>query len=217
MKSKSLIIKSDRTKIHKINGKNCEAKGDFSLTELPATIPRGRRSPGVLELSWLHDRLSKLNKISKINNVLEYSCGITTWVTHNAIDPNNYICIENTKFRKIIDPVIEIYPSISITSDWLAIPELNYDLVFIDGSSCISKKLKRKYGCRMSVCRHAALLHSENLMSIGSLVVFHDWNHPAKNGGWRKVRTHLEGSEDYELVEAFSWSSKGFGIFRKIR
>jgi hypothetical protein len=200
-----------------LNKSNCEELGGFSLVPLPKAIKRSRRSPTPLELSWLHNELIQLNAQSRIDRVLEYSGGITTWITYDAIKPSKYVCVEAAKFIGIFKPVVDIYPGVDVVHDWLDVPNDVYDLVFIDGSSCMPDILKKKYKVRSLVRRKQALLYSEQYMKVGTLVVFHDWGHPKSKGPWRAVRTYLMNSENYEFVKAFQNNPKGFGIFRKIK
>jgi hypothetical protein len=200
-----------------ITRENREEVGGFDLIPLPKTIKMCRRSPTSFELSWLHNELTQLNAQSKIDRVLEYSGGITTWVTYDSIKPSKYVCVEDKRFVGIFKPVTDIYPGVDMVHNWLDIPDDVYDLVFVDGSSCMPAELKSKYKVRGQVHRKQALLYAEQFMRVGSLVVFHDWGHPIRKGGWRAVRNYLQSSEDYEFVKAFQNKKKGFGIFRKIK
>ena len=200
-----------------ITKENCESVGGFKRFPFPTEIKMSRRSPMHMELCWLHNELVQLDAQSKIDRVLEYSGGITTWITYDALKPSKYVCVEDKRFVGIFKPVTDIYPGIDVVHNWLDVPEDTYNLVFVDGSSCMPAELKERYKVKSNVHRKEALLYAEQFMRVGSLVVFHDWGHPARNGGWRAVRNYLTNSEDYEFVKAFQNSKKGFGIFRKIK
>jgi hypothetical protein len=203
----------DRTPINK---GNCESVGGFKMLDLPPTIPRSRRSPVPIELSWLFNELSELSELSGIENVLEFSGGITTWTAYGALRPKNYVCVEEKRFSGIFDPVLEFYPDVNVVHNWFDIPKLSYDLVFIDGSSCMPKKLIKEYKVREKVRRREALMYSEQYMRKGSYVVFHDWGHQEKNRGWKKLKRYCIDCGKYEMVKVFKCNKKGFGIYRKI-
>jgi hypothetical protein len=218
MQMKVGIINSDGEKIP-INGSNYQTVGGFDILDFPSTIPRSRRSPVRLELSWLHNELRQINAQTRIKRILEFSGGITTWTAYDAIKPDKYVCVEAKKFSRIFDPVREIYPKVRLVHNWFDIPKFKYpyDLVFIDGSSCMPKKLKNKYKVRDLVRRREALMYSEQYMGKGSIVVFHDWGHPQRNRGWRFLRDYVMESDKYEMMKVFKCNEKGFGIFRKLK
>jgi hypothetical protein len=197
-----------------INATNCEEVGGFKLLDLPPEIPRSRRSPLRIELSWLHNELSKMGPMKR---VLEFSGGITTWMAYDAIKPRKYVCVEAKRFKGIFNPVLEYYPNIEVVHSWPDIPNKIYDLVFIDGSSCMTKELIKKYKPTDAVRRREALMYSEQFMRVGSHVVFHDWGHRSRRRGWRLLRRYCEESENFEFVKAFKCHRKGFGIFKKVK
>jgi hypothetical protein len=206
-----------------ISRHNCKSDGGFSMLDLPESIPRTQRSPLTLELSWLHNKLSELNAERKISNVLEFSGGISTWTTYDAVKPSRYVCVEEKEYEDIFDPVLKIYGKINVVHSWFDIPsEFKYDLVFIDGSSCMPDSLKKSYGVKDGVCRKEALMYSERFMEVGSLLVFHDWGNVNNRGGnwsngWGRLKEYALSSDEYEFVEAFRMRKKGFGIFRKVK
>jgi hypothetical protein len=198
------VIRKDGVKVP-VDKKDINGSVGFELIDLPPTIPRSRRSPLRLELSWLHNRLKEYD----IKKVLEFSGGITTWTAYDATKPERFVTVEDKRFERIFNPVLDIYPDVEVVNFWKDIPQDTYDLVFVDGSS-------GKPSGFPDVARKEALEYSEQYHTEGTIVVFHDWGHPNRNGGWRAIKRYLNSSPKYEFIEAFKMGRKGFGMFRRV-
>ena len=166
--------------------------------ELPKTFKTNRLSPRVGELQWMYAQLENL----EIKTVLEFGCGITTWTINEATKPERYIAIE--EYQPCIDQVNQHLPQIEIIDRWTKIPDIKYDLVFVDSSA--------GHGGRAGLYRGQATKASEDYISKGSLIMIHD----SKKRSGLGPRRYLSSNENYELVANCN-SKNGVQIYRRIK
>ena len=152
-------------------------------------------APSVAELEWLHNYLSEMN--DSINSVLEFGCGITTWVINDALEASKYMAIE--EFEQCIKDVNTHVPSVKISNNWDSFKGETFDLVFVDSSA----------GCGMKgLNRDKALIASLPCLSEESIVIIHDWR---KRSG-KAPRKYLEDA-GWDLIAKCEIKS-GLGVYR---
>jgi len=174
------------------------------MIELPKTFPPSRRAPPLEELDWLHHWLSKNNK--GLDTVLEFGCGITSWVISDALKPKLYVAMEG--FQPCINMTEKHVPKIQIVkTNWDDIPRIGYNVLFVDASTNPPKHLK-PMGKR--IFRDDAIKYSENFIAKDAIVILHDWNYKE---GWRLPRKYVE-DKGYVLIDSLS-SRYGMGIYKR--
>ena len=166
------------------------------MLTIPSTFKPSKRAPSLKELDALYNFLEPQN--GEIKDVLEFSCGITSYVIYNACDKfYNYTAIES--FQPCIDMVKQHCPDISVISKWTDIPDNKFDLVFVDGSSGYPldlKPLSPTPKCPIPF-RNDAIKYVEPKLSKNAIVIIHDYNH--HDAGYRLPRKYLEDN-NYELI-----------------
>lgn len=165
-----------------------------------------KRAPRRDELEALWNFLNPYD--GKIDNVLEFGSGITSWVLNNTLHPKNHISIES--FPISVANVKKNVPVVKVVSTWDQIPNYKYDLLFIDSSTGAPKDLKCLYP-KWGLFRHDAIHYVRNFLKGDAIIVIHDWNHKAK---WQVSRQYLE-ENGCKLI--WSYTSKyGFGAYRNV-
>jgi len=172
---------------------------------IPESFVLSRRCPSLKELEELYLFLNG----KKFNNVLEFGCGVTSWVLYSALKYEKYISVE--QFQPCIDTVKKHVPNIEIIGYWEQIPKMKYDLLFVDASTGAPAGLKPRSSTNKVAFRDDAIDYVKDLLHKDSLVIIHDWNHKQYN--WRVHRRYLEDN-GYECV----WNCPvgyGFGAYIK--
>ena len=163
---------------------------------IPTDFEKSKLAPRNDELIWMHRQLR--NK--SINSVLEFGCGITTWIIHKATSPNLYVAIE--EYAPCIREVRKHLKDVVIISAWSDIPEGSFDLVFVDSSAgCGKKGLHR--------VESAQRAHSQ--LKKGGYMMIHD----SHRRSGRAVSRYLKNSEHYKLLASFGGRT-GVEIFQKV-
>jgi hypothetical protein len=164
--------------------------------KLPDGLKRAKLSPFDKELAWLHDYLKNLD-IPRPIKVLEFGCGITSWVIEDALKPDKHVAVE--EYQEAMDTVNKYCSNVEIIENW-DFPDEDYGLVFVDSSA----------GSGMAgLNRDKAMIAAESFMREGAIVIMHDWHHGSGSG----PRKYAE-SAGYELITSFS-NRRGFGVYRK--
>ena len=163
------------------------------------------RSPSKREIIWLYEWLVENKDKYKIKNILEFSCGITTWALCEALDPNLYVAVDD--YKHLVKFVETNLPKVHLVSKWEDIPSNKYDIVLIDGSTGFPSEVKVD---GRGVYRVEACEYSVDMMADNALIIMHDWRN--KRGGWRRLRKHLD--ENYKFVDGCK-IGYGFGIYQK--
>lgn len=165
-----------------------------------------KRAPRRDELDALWNFLIKYD--GKIDGVLEFGSGITSWVLNNTLHPKKHVCIES--FPISVDNVKKYVPSVEVVGTWDQIPTYSYDLLFIDSSTGAPKDLQCLYP-EWGLFRHDAIHYARKFLKKDAIVVMHDWNHKPK---WQVSRKYLE-ENGYKLI--WSYTSKyGFGAYQNV-
>ena len=175
---------------------------------IPPSFVPSRRSPSVQELEALWDWLDK-NYRDKIKTILEFGCGVTSWVLHNSLNYTKYIAVE--QFQPCIDTVKSHVPNIEIIGYWDKIPKDSYDLLFVDASTGWPAGLKPLAITNRRPFRDDAIHYVKDMLHKDTIVIIHDWQHKQYN--WRVHRRYLEDN-GYKCI----WSCAvgyGFGAYIK--
>lgn len=172
---------------------------------IPKTFKRSKRAPSKEELEWLYNWLHENKEKYNLNKVLEFGCGITSWILNNAIKPEIHVAMEI--YKPCIKTTLEHVPDIKIIQTiWDDIPKISYDVIFIDGSSGCPPKIAAK---GKGIYRKEALKYSKEIMAKNALIIIHDWRH--KKIGWLRLRNYLD--ENYEFIDGCK-IGYGFGIYK---
>lgn len=173
---------------------------------IPATFTPSKRAPSLQELDWLHNWLSGNKDKYNLEKVLEYGCGITSWVLFDALNPKIQVAME--AFQPCIDITVKHVPNIQmIKTNWNDIPKIKYDVLFVDASTNPPPDLKPMH---KTIFRNDAIKYSESFISEKAIVILHDWNYKE---GWRLPRKYVEDN-GYTLIASLS-TKFGFGIYQK--
>jgi len=157
-------------------------------------------------LEWLYDWLCE-NKghYNESKKVLEFGCGVTSWVLNNALKPEIHVAME--AHEPCIKDTIEHVPDIQIIkTTWDDIPKIPYDIIFVDASTNPPKGLKT---FRKRAWRDDAVKYVEDFQADDALIILHDWSY---RGAWLRPRKYLEAKE-YPLIAHFS-ARYGLGIYQ---
>jgi len=175
--------------------------------EFPSDYIFSHRSPSKKEVRWLYEWLIENKSEYELKNLLEFSCGITSWVLCEALDPDRYIAVD--KYKRLALFVKNNLPKVQLVEEWKVIDILpnKYDLILIDGSTCVPADIRIK---GRGVYREEALKYSEKMLTDNALVIMHDWNN--KRGGWRRLRNYLDGN--YKFLAGCKIGF-GFGIYQR--
>jgi len=174
------------------------------MIELPKTFPPSKRAPMLNELDWLHNWLSK-NK--QLDTVLEFGCGITSWIISDALKPKLHIAMEG--FQPCIDMTLKHVPNIQmVKTTWDDIPKIPYRMMFVDASTNAPASLKPMNGSYPF--RDDAIKYSEPFIAKDCVVIIHDWNYKP---GWRVPRKYLE-DHGYKLIDSLA-TKFGMGVYRR--
>lgn len=178
------------------------------MLEIPETFKASSRSPQPNELRWLYDwLLENKDKYNDGKKILEFGCGITSWVLNEAIKPERHVAVE--LYAPCIKMTKKHLPSIEmIKTTWDDIPKIEYDVVFVDSSTAPPKGLK-PMAARI-VYRDDAIKYAEAFQSKKALVIMHDWNY---KGPWRLHRKYVEAN-GYNLLGSLA-TRYGLGIYQK--
>ena len=173
--------------------------------KIPKDFKISARAPKRGELQWLYQWLKENGYDKKVKNVLEFGCGVTTWTIDSAVNPERYVAVE--QFRPCIEMVQGFVPKVEVVeTDWYDIPDVSYDLVFVDGSCGCPEDLKEG---RAKIRRYEATRYAERFTHGESIIILHDWHH---HKPYRRARKYLEESE-YELL-GHKRGKYGIGVYR---
>jgi hypothetical protein len=175
---------------------------------IPPSFTLSRRCPSIQELQALWTWLDT-NYKDKIKSVLEFGCGVTSWVLHNTIKHEKYVIVE--QFQPCIETVKKHVSNIEIVDFWDKIPANKYDLLFVDASTGAPAGLKPRASTNRVPFRDDAIDYVKDMLHQNSIVIIHDWQHRHYN--WRVHRRYLEDN-GYKCI----WSCPigyGFGAYIK--
>lgn len=176
------------------------------MIELPKTFTPSKRAPSLQELDWLHNWLNNNKKNYDLDKILEYGCGITSWILSDAIMPSIHVAME--AFQPCIDITIKHVPKLQvIKTTWDDIPKIQYGVLFVDASTNPPKDLKP---IGKFPFRDDAIKYSEAFVAKNAIVILHDWNYKI---GWRKPREYVE-AHGYSLIDSIS-TRYGMGIYQR--
>jgi predicted O-methyltransferase YrrM len=176
---------------------NAEAKEEIKKVELKYPFEPSELAPSQKEMAWLYEFLGGLN--DQINSVLEFGCGVTTYVINEAVEPEYYMAVE--EFEKCINDVNTHVPNVKTTQSWKDFEGRKFDLVFVDSSAGCGKK--------KGLFRDKAVMAAEPCMTDETIVILHDW----KRRSGKAPRAYLE-SNGWELVASFDGRT-GLGAYRR--
>ena len=176
--------------------------------EYPLTFEPSRRAPSKKEMDWLHNWI-KSKSFPQNSKILEFGCGITTWVISDAIgEYEKYLCVEN--FEPCINKVKQHVKKVDfISTSWADIPKEPYNLVFVDASSCPPKNLKSIIP-GATLFRDDAINYVINFTSDDCVFIIHDWCYKLSWLRPQKYFTEL----NYKLIDCLK-TRHGIGIYQK--
>jgi hypothetical protein len=167
----------------------------------PKTFPFSKLAPTKDELAWISTYLTSCNL--KNCKVLEFGCGITSWIINESLNPNTYIAIEH--YQQCIIDTLKHVPKIKIiTTTWHQIPQDVYDFIFIDSSAGYPPG-----GDGLFRDKAVEFIESQDMVNNKSLIMIHDWHHRSGN----KARKYLE-ENNYKLIASFK-NRTGVGVYSK--
>ncbi len=167
----------------------------------PKSFPFSKLAPTAKELEWMNDWLSK--NIKPNSKVLEFGCGITSWVIDQSIHPSVYVAIEH--FQKCIIDTLAHVPKIKmITTTWHEIPQDVYDFVFIDSSAGYPPGGNGLYRDKT-----IEFIESQKMIHDKSIIMIHDWHH--RSGAASRKLLERTG---YKLLASFN-NRTGVGVYSK--
>jgi hypothetical protein len=170
---------------------------------IPKGFKKSALAPPQAEIEWMAACFTNLRGIYKPKKVLEFGCGVTTYLLWNYINPRTMISIED--YQPNIDEVRKWikYPEFGVFKHWDSIYSEYWDLVFIDSSA----------GCGKATGHH----RDESLMACmphlakHAIVILHDWLHAEG----KKPRRILDANpETWELIDGYH-CGRGIGIYRR--
>lgn len=165
----------------------------------PLPWKASRRAVPQQDLEFIHNWI--LGR--QFNNVLELGCGSSTWAISTALDDVNYVAVED--FKPNVELVNAHIPSVTVLAClWKDIPNLGYDLVFVDSSSGHGTGHDKK------VRRLDATKAVEQFMAPKAIVIMHDWCEPKL--GYKIVREYLDAN--YDFIEGLE-TKTGVGIYQR--
>ena len=177
---------------------------------LPKTFKPSSRSPAKIELRWLHEWLCEnKGKYNESKKVLEFGCGVTSWVLNDSLKPEVHVVME--AFEPCIQSTLHHIPSIQVVrTTWGDIPKINYDIIFVDASTHPPKGLKPMIlRAKHRVFRDDVVKYVEDFQADNALIILHDWNYKE---GYKAPRRYVE-SKGYPLVASLK-THYGFGIYQ---
>jgi len=180
---------------------------------IPNTFSISNRAPPLTELEGLYNVLQDKNITKNIKSILEFGCGITSYLLYSCIKPETYVSFE--MFKPCIETVKKNVPNIKFTeTDWNDLPKQKFDLIMVDSSTGFPSNKKYLIAKeKTNPYRDDAInfVLENNMSTDNSLFILHDWCHPREP--WRLHRKFLE-DKNYKLI--FSVPGKfGFGGYRK--
>ena len=184
---------------------------------IPSIFKISKLAPTMQELEWLHHWLKENirwtgyggGQVAQEWMILEFGCGITTYVIANAICLwYSYHIIET--YQPNIDSISEYITEnendycdsneILIYNNWDHIKDELWDIIFVD-SSC---------GCGLKgYHREKTIQAAEPFMADDCIVAIHDW----RRRGGQKPRAYLE-SNGYKLIACYD-KQNGIGVYQK--
>lgn len=167
----------------------------------PKTFPFSKLAPSVAELEWINSWLQV--NIPKGKKVLEFGCGITSWVINESIQPSKYVAMEH--YNQCIIDTLKHVPNINIIkTTWHQIPQDVYDFIFIDSSAGYPPGGD-------GIFRNKAIefIESQQMVHNKTIIMIHDWHH--RSG--KSSRKYLENN-NYKLIGSFS-DRTGVGAYQK--
>ena len=172
-----------------------------------------KRSPPLKELEGLYQIL-KQEEFKNVNSVLEFGCGITSYLLNITLKPKNFIAFE--QFKPCIDSTKKYVKNINVLeTDWNDIPKQVYDVIFVDSTTGFPKGRKRlEAKDKHQPFRDDSIDYSleQGFANDKTLFILHDWSH--RSEPFRLHRKYLE-DRNYKLV--FSIPGRfGFGGYTKI-
>lgn len=174
----------------------------MSKLEIPSSFVRSKRSPTLPELEALYDFLEPYNEKIDAPNILEFGCGITSYVISEALYKfYAYVAVET--FQPCIDMVKQHCIGIEVVNNWNAIPEEQYDIMFVDGSAGYPENLKPIApipACKIPF-RNDAIDYTKHMMKPNGIIILHDHNHTYN---YQMPRRYLENFQ-WKLI----WEYKG--------
>lgn len=177
------------------------------MIQLPTTFKPSKRAPSIDELDWLYQWLKQDSEKTNISTVLEFGCGITSWIIQEATHPKTHIAME--AYQPCIDITKSHCPNIEfVTTTWSDIPKIEYQLIFVDASTNPPKDLKPLNG---KYCfRNDAIKYIGDCLSEDGIIIIHDWCY---GRGWEVTREYLEAN-NYSLIDSYT-SKHGIGVYTK--
>jgi len=176
--------------------------------EYPLKFKVSKRAPSKSEMEWLNNWLDSQSWGEDLK-VLEFGCGITTWVINNSLKPSKYYCVED--FKPCINQVKDHVKNVQfISTTWDDIPKEKYDLVFVDASSCAPKGLVSIIGEGEIVFRDDAIHYVMDFVSDDCFFIVHDWCY---RSGWLRSKRYFE-ARNYKLIDSFK-KEHGWGVYQK--
>ena len=177
------------------------------MLSIPSTFKRTKRCPNKEELRFLHNIVKKL--IPEDSNILEFGCGITTLAITQALKGEyRYIAVE--QFKVCIKPVKQHIETVEfITTDWNDIPEIEYDLIFVDSSTGAPPKLAP---VDKKIFRKDSIKFSEPMLKENGYMITHDWNYHRPQ--WKNAARYPE-KLGMTLVDSLE-SYFGLGVYQKV-
>jgi hypothetical protein len=167
----------------------------------PKTFPFSKLAPTEKELIWISTYLTSCN--FKNCKVLEFGCGITSWVINESLKPKIYVAMEH--YQQCIIDTLKNVPKINIiTTTWHQIPQDVYDFVFIDSSAGYPPG-----GDGLFRDKAIEFVESQKMINDNSFIMIHDWH--ARSG--KSSRNYLE-KNNYKLRASFN-DRTGVGIYSK--
>ena len=179
------------------------------MIEYPSGFGVSSRAPSKPEMIWLDEWL-KQRSWKPETKILEFGCGITTWVISNAIpERTDYYCVEG--FEPCVNQVKEHVDNVEfISTTWDDIPQKKYDLAFVDASSCPPKGLVSILGKGERVFRDDAIHYVMDFVSDDCFFIIHDWCY---KGGWLRPQQYFT-NRNYRLIASLK-ARHGLGIYQK--
>jgi len=177
--------------------------------EYPKSFKVSRRSPSMEEMQWLQEWIQN-QKFKDGVKVLEFGCGITSWVLYNSFPSiSKYVSVEN--YQPCMNQVRENVPEVEfIDTTWHDIPKDSYDFVFVDASTCAPDDLECVYKKGDVLFRDDAIHYSMDFVADDCYFVVHDWCYKT---GWLRSRKYFD-KRQYELIDCLR-TAHGLGIYQK--
>lgn len=171
------------------------------MISFPKTFPFSQLAPTEKELDWMNTWL-KAN-VKQNCKVLEFGCGITSWIINEALKPEIYVAMEH--YPQCIKDTLKHVPNIKmVQTTWHQIPQDVYDFIFIDSSAGYPPG-----GDGLYRDKAIEFVESQQMIHNKTFIMVHDWH--ARSG--KGSRKYLE-KNGYKLAGSFS-DRTGVGVYSK--